>query len=102
MKFRKVNFDTNEIEDVVLTASEDEAARMAFDFDKMWFKLFFASVILILLVLVVRVFYLSIIKGEYYSFVASGNSVKSVPIIAPRGIIYDVSGNVLADNVPLR
>ncbi|MEA3322716.1 MAG: penicillin-binding protein 2 [Patescibacteria group bacterium] len=102
MKFKKIHTQSNEIEDAVLTASEKEASRMAFDFDKKWLLIFWIGIIVISLLLVVRVFYLSVVKGGYYSFVASGNSVRSVPIIAPRGTIYDVGGEVLADNIPSR
>lgn len=102
MKFKKIHTQSNEIEDAVLTASEKEASRMAFDFDKKWLLIFWITIIIILFSLVVRVFYLSVVKGDYYSFVASGNSVRSVPIIAPRGTIYDVDGEILADNIPSR
>lgn len=102
MKFKKINVNTSEIEDAVLTASEKEASHMAFDFDKRWFIIFFGAVLLVIVLLIARVFYLSVVKGEYYAFVASGNSVRSVPIIAPRGTIYDVEGNILADNMPSR
>ena len=101
-RYKKITRQTYEIEDAVLTASEKEASRMAFDFDKKWLLLLWVFVILVISVLTARVFYLSIVKGEYYSFAASGNSVRSVPIIAMRGLIYDVHGEVLADNIPSR
>ncbi len=101
-RYKKITRQTYEIEDAVLTASEKEASRMAFDFDKKWLLLLWMFVILVICVLTARVFYFSIMKGEYYSFVASGNSVRSVPIIAMRGLIYDVHEEVLADNIPSR
>ncbi len=101
-RYKKITRQTYEIEDAVLTASEKEASRMAFDFDKKWLLLLWMFVILVISALTARVFYLSIVKGEYYSFAASGNSVRSVPIIAMRGLIYDVHGKVLADNIPSR
>jgi len=102
MKFWKRNVQVNEIEDAVLTASESEAARMSFNFDRRWLMIFWAGIICVSFLLVARVFYLSVVKGEYYSFVAAGNSVRSVPIIAPRGEIYDMHGIMLADNIPSR
>jgi penicillin-binding protein 2 len=101
-QYKKITRKTYEIEDAVLTASEKEASRMAFDFDKKWLLILWVAVILVIVLLTTRVFYLSVVRGEYYSFVASGNSVRSVPIIAMRGVIYDVNGEILADNVPSR
>jgi len=101
-QYKKITRKTHEIEDAVLTASEQEASRMAFDFNKKWLLILLISIIVVIVVLIARVFYLSVVKGEYYSFVASGNSVRSVPILAMRGDIYDVHGEVLADNVPSR
>lgn len=102
MKYNKVYTHSSEIEDSVLTASEKETARMSFNFDKKWLTIFWIVALGVVAVLALRVFYLSVIKGDYYGFVASGNSVRSVPIIAPRGTIYDVHGTVLAENMPSR
>lgn len=101
-QYKKITRETYEIEDAVLTASEKEAAHMAFNFDKKWLFILWISIILTMGILTARVFYLSVVRGEYYFFVASGNSVRSVPIIAMRGIIYDINGEVLADNIPSR
>jgi penicillin-binding protein 2 len=93
---------THEIEDAVLTASERETSRMSFNFDRRWLMIFWVVVLCVVSGLIGRVFYLSVVKGEYYGFVASGNSLRSVPIIAPRGTIEDKNGEVLADNRPSR
>ncbi len=42
-----------------------------------------------------RLFYLQVIKGVYYRYLADGNRIKTVNIHAPRGIIMD------RNNVPL-
>lgn len=102
MRYKRIKKFSYEIEDAVLTASEKEAARMAFDFDRRWLTLFWGIIILVACILCARVFYLTVIKGNYYAFVASGNSVRSLPIIAPRGAIYDHTGELLADNMPSR
>ncbi len=99
-QYKKITRETYEIEDSLLTASEKEAAYMAFDFNKKWLLIFGIFIILIICILVARVFYLSIVKGDYYSFIASGNSVRSIPIISMRGTIYDINGKILADNIP--
>ena len=57
-----------------------------------------ASVFLFLL-LALRLFYIQIIKGEYYSEKAYLQQTKDRAISASRGIIYDTSGNKLALSV---
>ncbi len=102
MRIQKIHKYTHEIEDAVLTASEKETARMSFDFDQRWLLIFWFAIMAVVGVLACRVFYLTVVKGDYYSFVASGNSVRSIPIIAPRGEIFDMHDNVLASNAPSR
>lgn len=102
MRLQRIRSYDHEIEDAVLTASEKEAARMTFDFDQRWLLLFWLVIICAVVVLVSRVFYLTVVQGDYYAFVASGNSVRSIPIIAPRGEIYDMDDHILASNMPSR
>lgn len=45
-----------------------------------------------------RLFYIMVIKGEYYSERASELHARERSIKAPRGKIYDRNGNILADN----
>ena len=47
-----------------------------------------------------RLFYLQIIKGSDYRSLSDSNRTKTVPIHAPRGIIFDRSGVPLVFNVP--
>ncbi len=54
--------------------------------------------ILAMLALIVRLFDLQIIKGNYYEENYVQKSVKTVTIPAARGNIYDVDGNILAYN----
>ena len=51
-------------------------------------------------VLFFRVFYLQIIKGDHYRKLADNNRIHRVVIRAPRGVIKDVYGEVLARNIP--
>jgi len=63
-----------------------------------------ASVVTLFLVLfsllVVRLFHLQLTRGEYYSTLAARNRIRSVAVPAPRGVIMDRFGVVLADNEP--
>lgn len=50
--------------------------------------------------LAARVFYLQIIRSEYYGEMARENRIRNLIIKAPRGIIYDRNGKKLVNNVP--
>ena len=58
----------------------------------------FSLVIFIFIILLIKLFYLQIIKFENYSALAKSNSLKIVPIPPIRGQIVDVNGEVLAEN----
>ena len=61
-----------------------------------------ASVIALVLLLCVagRLFYLQVIKYEYYANLSQGNRIRIEPIPPSRGLILDRNGVVLADNQP--
>jgi penicillin-binding protein 2 len=47
-----------------------------------------------------RVYYLQIVKGDYYSDRAESQRVRLIPIPAPRGAILDRNGKLLVDSRP--
>lgn len=51
-------------------------------------------------VLVLRLVWLQVVKYEYYAELAQGNRVRIEPQPAPRGILYDRNGVILAENQP--
>ena len=55
---------------------------------------------ILLTLLGVRLYYLQIVKGEYYSERAENQRVRSIPIPAPRGAIFDRNGKLLVDSRP--
>jgi penicillin-binding protein 2 len=59
---------------------------------------FLALIILSFLILVGRLWYLQIVKGEKYASQADGNRIRMMTVAAPRGLIYDRNGKVLATN----
>jgi penicillin-binding protein 2 len=61
------------------------------------FLLFF-SIATFFLILFIRLFQLSITKGDYYRTLSEQNRVREVPIEAPRGSILDRKGYVVAKN----
>ena len=47
-----------------------------------------------------RLYYLQIVKGEYYSERAESQRIRLIPIPAPRGAIFDRNGKLLVDSRP--
>lgn len=51
-------------------------------------------------VLLGRMVYLQLWRGDYYAKQSDGNRLRQSRILAPRGIIYDSEGKELANNLP--
>jgi penicillin-binding protein 2 len=58
----------------------------------------FAGVLL--LAVAGRLFYLQVLRHEYYATLSQGNRIRTEPIPPSRGLILDRHGVVLADNLP--
>ena len=56
--------------------------------------LFFISI------LILRAFYLQVIRGSIYQYQSEQNHIRQIPINPPRGLISDRHGKILADNRP--
>src|SRR5665213_2217490 len=54
----------------------------------------------LLLVVAGRLFYLQVLKHDYYATLSQGNRIHTEPIPPSRGLILDRNGVVLADNLP--
>lgn len=63
-------------------------------------ELLMIAAMLIFAVLIGRMAFLQLYKGDYYNRQAEGNRVRAITIIAPRGIIFDRNGEALAKNEP--
>jgi penicillin-binding protein 2 len=57
-------------------------------------------IVLLTCALVARLFWLQVVRHDYYVDQAQGNRVRTEPIPAARGLILDRNGAVLADNQP--
>src|SRR5918997_5297103 len=55
-------------------------------------------VFVILAVLGVRLYYLQVVRGEYYAERAENQRIRRLPIPAPRGAIFDRNGRLLVDS----
>lgn len=60
----------------------------------------FAVVVSLLLVLIVRLFYLQVVEHEHFAAMSEDNRVQLQPVPPNRGLIYDRNGVLLADNRP--
>lgn len=89
-----------EIDDAILTVTEKDAAKVEWPLNRASSFWFLVLMLVLLVVLGGRVFYLSVIKGSDYRATALRNSLRALIIPAPRGSIYDITGKPLVYNVP--
>jgi penicillin-binding protein 2 len=54
----------------------------------------------LLAILGARLYYLQLVKGEYYAEKAENQRIRKIPIPAPRGAIFDRNGKLLVDSRP--
>ena len=54
------------------------------------------AAIFLLSILTLRLFYMQIIDGSYYRQEADGNRIRTLPVLASRGVMYDRNGILLA------
>src|SRR4030042_2751247 len=73
-------------------------ARGKSDFSAYSFLLW--AVIFIFLILVLRLFQLTVVKGEYYARLSEENRIREIVIEPQRGKIVDRNGIALAQNTP--
>ncbi len=62
-------------------------------------KMMYAAVVL-LSILTVRLFYMQIVEGSSYRAQSDGNRIRTLPVQAARGIMYDRNGYMLAGSRP--
>lgn len=63
-------------------------------------KAFRVLLIIVFLALVVQLWRLQIVQGDYYQEAADVNRFRMERTLAPRGVIYDQRGHLLARNMP--
>ncbi|HMS40168.1 MAG TPA: hypothetical protein PKE69_08085, partial [Pyrinomonadaceae bacterium] len=52
----------------------------------------------LLTILGVRLYYLQIVRGDYFAEKAENQRIRLIPIPAPRGAIFDRNGKILVDS----
>ena len=63
----------------------------------------YATIVVLILfaIIISRLFFLQVMKGKFYRFFSTENSIKEQKIPAVRGMIFDRRGQVLVDNRPM-
>lgn len=98
MPFRR-NRQTQWVEDAYIAgAGKEDYISSSFDIKKL--RIIFFIVIALFSVLLARVTQLQLVRGQEYRQAAEENRIRLADIKAPRGIIYDQNGAILAHNVP--
>ncbi len=92
--------ESMEIDDAVMTATEKGAAHIEWPLNRRLLSYTLIVSFLLLGTLFFRVFNLTIVQGEKYRSMAERNSIRLIPIAAPRGNISDRFGVPLVHNVP--
>ena len=49
----------------------------------------------------VRLYYLQLVRGKHYAEIAQNQRHRLLPILAPRGVIFDRDGHPLVDSRPI-
>ena len=57
-----------------------------------------AALFIVFLLVAARLWQLQLLDGATYSRLASENAARTIPMVAPRGIIYDRYGKVIVSN----
>ena len=57
-------------------------------------------ILAVFLVLAYRLWQLQVMRSDYYSLAAEKNRIRNVPVLAPRGKIYDRESRIIVDNYP--
>jgi len=65
-------------------------------------RFLWASIVLVsvTVVLIIRLWYIQVYRGDYYRRVSENNRIRRIEIPAPRGMIFDRHGQVLLANRP--
>jgi penicillin-binding protein 2 len=63
-------------------------------------KALYSVIFVMIAAIIARLWYLQVVKGPEYAAASATRSVKTIPRVAPRGIIVDCKGRVLATSRP--
>ncbi len=89
-----------EIDDSILTATEEERSRLDMPFRRKNIYFLFVLTAIFFLIFFTRIFYLTVVRGDHYNEVSRKNFIRTIPIEAPRGKIFDRKNKQLVFNIP--
>lgn len=97
--------DVDWVEETFINYSDEELSRtdknyLGLTLNNSKFIIFFICILIGVFLLFTRAAYLQVVMGTHYLNVAEQNRLRIYNLPAPRGIIYDVNGNQLVQNVP--
>lgn len=75
--------------------------RQEYELHHLRLSLLFAMSIICSLVLILRLAYLQFLEYQRFTTLSLKNQMSIIPLPPPRGIIYDATGVILADNIPV-
>lgn len=101
LSLQKTFLQSLEPEEIFLDAKRDQQHKVEAPIKKRNLAIFYGLIMVLFSFLVFNAGWLQIAKGAFYKSQAEKNRVRSIPIFAPRGIIYDKSGQQLVYNVPI-
>ena len=104
----KGKYKTGWVEGYLDTSVENDTARfvgrgishLGSSFTTRKARLVWLGGIIVFSLIMIRLGYLQIIKGNYYRALAINNSERIIPVPAERGLIYDRRGRQLVKNIP--
>lgn len=105
-KVKRLSRESIEAEEIFLDSEklkkspESEREKMEFPIKKGRVYFVYLLITVFLLILFIRTFNLQVIKGDYWLSMAEENRLRSYPIKALRGIIYDRNNKPLVFNEP--
>ena len=99
MKYQRTEFE--EVFADVAFESDKDNSRLEVPISRKTPYIFLTFIFLLFSFFWVRTLWLAIFEGEQWSLIAARNTERVFPILAPRGIIYDYSGEALVENVPI-
>jgi len=100
IKDTKLNFFSGQIDgDIVISDSYRKKTKHIWK-NTIGMKILVIFSVVAFICLLSRLYYLQIIRGAEYYGTAEGNRIRSIAILPPRGVIFDLTGKRLAHNVP--
>ncbi len=87
-------------DEILLDVQQEEADVLDNDRESINYRFLFSIVFVCFVALFGRIYYLQAMKGDDYRAIAEGNKLRSEYILAPRGLIMDKEGKLIAGNLP--